>query len=563
MATLDSSARPDLAGRAEERASSPRSDWVYGGLLIAIALALTTVPTLYAYLSTPPDRYFTGVVFNIADHNQYFAWMRDLGHENLAPNRLTSEPNEPALFHLLWWSAGRVATLLDIGPGTIFAGLRVIALVMMLGVAYGFMRIAVADRGQRRLAMALFTFAGGLGVLWIVVKYLLGLADAPFPFDIYTSEPNSFFIALAFPHFGIALSLMVAMIGLSLYAQQRQQLRYAVAAGAVGSLIGLQHAYDLLTIYVVLGCWGLLIWRRDRSFPVFLFKAALIIAAFTIPPAAYLSLLVLTDATWGAKLAQFDNAGAWTPNLLHLPILLGVPLVLALLAFRPRMLRSSNDAELLVAVWFLAHFVLAYLPVSFQIHLLLGWQVPIAILAAAALRNLVWPWLRGKVPRLAVPTMAAILALCVVTNLYLVAWRTLDLGRHQQPYYLTQDEVAALRWLEQQTTRDDVVLGTLEINQHVPVWTDARAFLAHWAGTLDYYTKLRQAQAVIDPATPRAERAALLDQYGVTYVLIRDSDVSRGAFALAVGPELEQIYENQSVSIYRAPLAITPGSLLP
>lgn len=543
--------------------STGRAGRSFAALVILAVLVLTSLPFIFAYATAPPDRHFTGVMFNIPDHNQYFAWMRNLTHANLAPNRLTPEPNEPALFHLLWWSAGRIGALLGLGYATVFGGLRALAAVALLATAYGFMRIAVADERQRRLAFLLFAFAGGLGIVWIFVKYLLDLPEAPFPFDIYTSEPNSFFLALAFPHFAVALTLVIALIGLTLYAQQRRQLRYAVAAGLVGTCIGLQHAYDLLTIYAVLGLFGLLVWRRDRIFPGFLFKSGLIIAALSIPPAAYLSYLVLTDATWGGKLAQFDNAGAWTPNLLHLPILLGVPLVLALLAFRPRMLQSRDDAEILVGVWFLAHFVLVYLPLSFQIHLLLGWQVPIAILAAAALRNLVLPWLRGKVPRLAVPTMAAILALCVVTNLYLVAWRTLDLGRHQQPYYLTQDEVAALRWLEQQTTRDDVVLGTLEINQHVPVWTDARAFLAHWAGTLDYYTKLRQAQAVIDPATPRAERAALLDQYGVTYVLIRDSDVSRGAFALAVGPELEQIYENQSVSIYRAPLAITPGSLLP
>lgn len=536
---------------ADERVETPGGDWAYVAALLALALVLSTVPTLYAYLSTPPDRYFTGVVFNIPDHNQYFAWMRDLAQQNLAPNRLTSEPNEPALFHLLWWVAGRTGAALGATPGAVFGGLRVVALVSMLAAAFVFMRIAVPDRAQRRLAMLLFAFAGGLGAGWIVVKYLLDLPDAPFPFDIYTSEPNSFFIGLAFPHFGIALALLIGMIGLTLYAQQRQQLRYAVGAGLVGTLIGLQHAYDLLTIYTVLGLFGVCIWWRDRRFPMFLAKAAAVIAALTIPPAAYLSYLVLTDATWGGKLAQFDNAGAWTPNPLHLPILLGAPFFLALLAFRPRMLRSRSDAEILVAVWFLAHFVLAYLPVSFQIHLLLGWQVPITILAALALRRIVGPWLKARAPRLAVPALVGVFALCFVTSGYLLVWRVVDLGRHSAPYFLTQDEVAALRWLEQQTTGDDVVLGLLEINQHVPVWTDARAFLAHWAGTLDYYTKVELAAAVVDPATSPAVRQEVLRQHGVTYVIVRDADASRAAFAAAAGPGLALAYENATVAIYQ------------
>jgi len=544
-------ATPELA---EARPARARGEGRFVAALITLMLALVAAPAVYAYLSTPPERHFTGVIFNIVDHNQYFAWMRDLAHANLAPNRLTAEPNAPALFHLLWWSAGRVGAIFGLEYAAVFGGLRVIATVLLLGVAYGFLRIAVADLAQRRLAFLLFCFAGGVGFVWIIVKYALGLPEAPFPFDIYTSEPNSFFIALAFPHFGIALALLIAMIGLTLYAQQRGRLRYAVAAGLVGALIGLQHAYDLLTIYTVLGLWGLLIWWRDGRFPLLLGKAAAIIAACTIPPAAYLAYLVLSDATWGGKLEQFDNAGAWTPNPLHLPILLGVPLVLALIGFRPRMLRSRSDGEILVAVWFLAHFALVYLPLSFQIHLLLGWQVPISILAAMALQQRIWPWLRARTPRLAPFAVAAILTLCVASNAYIWLWRFYDLSRHSAPYYLTQNEVAALRWLEANTTREDVVLGALELNQHVPVWSDARAFLAHWAGTLDYFEKLRLAQVVLSPTAPATERAAILEQFDVSYVLVREQDSPRAQLA-AAAPALALVFEQGEVSIYR----VLPG----
>ncbi|MGQ9926361.1 MAG: hypothetical protein ACUVS4_05765 [Chloroflexaceae bacterium] len=547
---------------ARERTESDRATgagWSFAAAVIAAVLLLTSLPFIFAYASTPPERYFTGVMVNIPDHNQYFAWMRDLSHQHLAANRLTPEPNEPALFHLLWWSAGRAGAFLGLEFGAVFGSLRICATILFLASAYAFFRIAVADKVQQRLAFILFAFGGGLGVIWIAVKYAQGLPEAPFPFDIYTAEPNSFFIALAFPHFGVALGLIIALISLTLYAQQRGQLRYAVLAGMVGVLIGLQHAYDLLTVGVVLGLWWLLIWWRDRRFPTFLFKAGLIIAACALPPAAYLSYLVLTDATWGGKLAQFDNAGAWTPGPLHLPILMGLPLLLALLVFRPRMLRSRDDAELLVAVWFLAHFVLAYLPLSFQIHLLLGWQVPIALLAARAIQQIVWPWLQTRGPGLARLALATILGLCVLTNLYIFFWRFYDLARYSQPFFLSQDEVGALRWLGAHTTSQDVVLGVLEINQHVPVWSDARAYVAHWAGSLDFFTKRENAKRVVNPATPRDERRALLNEFGVSYVIVREQDSSRVAFAASAGPELIPVYENATVTVYRV-LRAVPAS---
>lgn len=526
-------------------------DWPFTAAVAILVLLLTSVPATYALLSTPPDRYYTGVVYNIPDHNQYFAWMRDLAHANLAPNRLTAEPNEPALFHLLWWSTGRVAATLNISVGTAFGTLRVVAAAAMLAVAYAFFRLVIADQSQRRLAFIVFALGGGLGVLWVAVKYLRDMPDAPFPFDIYTSEPNSFFLALAFPHFAVALTLMIAMIGLTLLSYQRQQLRYAVGAGILGALVGLQHAYDLLTIAAVLVLFGLLVWWRDRRFPAFLLKAGIIIALFTVPPGAYLSYLVLTDATWGGKLEQFDNAGAWTPGLIHLPILLGAPLLLALFAFRPRMLRSTDNGELLIAGWFLVHFALVYLPVSFQIHLLLGWQVPIAVLASTTLIRVARHCATKGIGRLGAFAVAAFLGLCVVTNLYLVLWRVVDLGRHEAPYYLTSNEVAALRWLEQHTSREDVVLGRLEINQHVPVWTDARAFLAHWAGTLRYYDKLDAVDSVLSLDTAPHTRALLLDSASVTYVIVREVDTPREQFTAAASGELTPVFHQGEITVYR------------
>jgi hypothetical protein len=518
--------------------------------VIALALLISSAPLVYGYLAAPPDRHFMGIVFNMPDHAQYFAWMRDLARENLAPNRLTPEPNAPAFFNLLWWSVGRLGALTGLDYAALWALLRVVSALALLGAGYAFIRAAVADERQRRLAFGLFTFGGGLGVVWVAVKYLRSLPDAPFPFDTYTAEPNTFFILMAFPHFGLALASVIAMLGLTLTAYRRRQLRYALAAGVVGFTIGLQHAYDLITVFSVVGLFGLLVWLRDRRFPTFLLKCGMVLAALSAPPAAYISRLVLTDVTWGRKLEQFDNAGAWTPLPWHLPILLGAPFLLALLAFRPKMLRSRDDAELFTAAWFVAHFPLVYLPVKFQIHLLLGWQAPIAILAAGALLMIVRPWLARRAPRLAGPAVAALLGLCVVTNVYMTAWRFLDFSRHEVPYYLAQDEVAALRWLGERTTRADVVLADLDFGQNVPVWSDSRAFLAHWAGTLDFFEKRALAAEVLDPATPAARRAAILDEYAVTYVVVRSQNRPAEALASSSGGRLAPAFRAGDVTIF-------------
>src|SRR5438132_7603578 len=53
---------------------------------IALVLALTSLPYLYAYSSTPADKDFTGIMLDAPDYGQYFSWMRELSAAPLASN---------------------------------------------------------------------------------------------------------------------------------------------------------------------------------------------------------------------------------------------------------------------------------------------------------------------------------------------------------------------------------------------------------------------------------------------------------------------------------------------
>jgi hypothetical protein len=296
-----------------------------------------------------------------------------------------------------------------------------------------------------------------------------------------------------------------------------------VVGGIAAVLLGVQHTYDLLTIYLVVGMFGGLLWFRDRRFPLFLFWCGLIVVGMSAPPALYMFLLVKLNPIWGAVLAQFGNAGVFTPSLPHLFLLLGIPFWLALAAFRPKMLQSKSDAELFVATWFIAHFALAYMPTDFQIHMLLGWQVPMAVLASATLVKVIEPWAVAKVRIPANLIFVIVLGTALVTNLYVVGWRVLDLGRHENPYFLTTSQTAALDWLEVHTTHADVVLADLSLGQFVPMWTDARSFVAHWANTLDFFAKKEQAEQMMAGTLPVSTREKLIDQYAVTYLVYQGS----------------------------------------
>lgn len=537
--------------RAAQRVNLNTAEWRFYGVVILGLMLVIWAPIVFAFVTAPPDRQFMGVIDGVPDHNQYFAWLRSFTHSNLAANRLTPEANEPAFFNLLWWTTARFSVITGVSYITAYTILRLVAILSLLASLLIFLPLINDQPRQRQIAFWLICTSGGLGVIWIIVKYAAGLPEAPFPISIYTVEPNTLMIMQAFPHFTMALALIIAIFSLMLLAWRTNQSRYAVAAGIVGAVLALQHAYDLLIVYSALGLFGLLIWWRDRQFPVVLFKQGVILAIFSAPGALYLAYLVANEPTWGRKLEQFDNAGVFTPNPLLLIILLGVPLLLAFAGLRKRMFFSRDDREILLVSWFVVHFGLMYLPLKFQIHMLLGLQIPMMLLAAKYIDEHLIPVLRQRGKWVLNIGLVAVFGLSIITSVYIQGWRFVYLARYEQPHYLTNDEIAALQWLQQRTTGNDVVLADIEFGQFVPVWSDARAYIAHWAGTLDFYTKRDNSRIVLDPATSAMQRRQLLDEFQVSYVVMRDRDGNRSELTRESADTLEPVYENATVSIYR------------
>lgn len=539
-----------------------RQEWLFVIVAALIVLVITTLPYLYAYWSAPPDKQFMGVIYNVPDHMQYFSWFREFGESNLSANKLTPEPNEPIFFNLLWWGMARIGGVLGLGYAAMYQILRWVATILFLLLVYRMLSWFFPDRLRRTTAFLLILFGAGFGWVLIVMKYTVTNGELIWPLDVYVTESNTFFSILGSPHF-VAAALYMFVFDLVLRGQAKNQLRYAVYAGLFALFMGWQHAYDLLIVYGVLGAYGLLVWIRDRKLPMYLLWSGLIVGVISVWPALYSVWLTSLDSLWEQVLAQFANAGVYTPPLYRLPVLLGLPFLLALFTVirqNPFRLHGVSNNDLFVRGWFWISFVLIYLPVDYQIHMLNGWQVPIAILATQGVFTYVVPALArwfatDKTPtrRLAITTATAIILFSALTNIYLFGWRFYDLSRHDYPYYLYQDEIAALRWLEANAGSDAVVLSALEVGQYVAAETGAHAFLAHWAQTVDYYGKEAAVARFFDTATPADQRLRIVADFGVDYVFVGPAERALGSHALIDDANFRSVFAQGEVTVF-APL---------
>ena len=397
---------------------------------------------------------------------------------------------------------------------------------------------------------------GGLGWLLIVAKFALRLPDAPFPEAIYIVEPNTWFGLLAYPYLPLAQGFMlIALVGA--FRLHLKASAAAIAACAVGALgVALLHAYDLVVVYAVLGAFWIVESARRRGIPWRLSWGIVLILACSAPLAAYYQYLTSADPLWRSVLGQYVNAGVWTPTPPLLPVLMGVPLLLAL--WRLRGLAWDHDGTRFAACWAVTGAFLVYVPTVFQVKMLAAWQVPLALLAADVWCERVAPAVSGWAKRIGPARVAAIApalvlaALVVPTNAYLLVWRLVDLRRPDAPYYVTKDEAAALDALAAQASPDDVAVAIEAVGRWVPNYGRTRAYLAHWAMTNHYLERRETVNTFFSTATDDPWRQRMMAADGVTLVVWTDREAGQGrGFNPATSPLFEPVFVAPTAGVFR------------
>jgi hypothetical protein len=521
-------------------------------LFVAGLLLVTGLPAFVAFGPAPADRQFMGIILNVPDTAQYLAWARASAGTLLIENTLTPERGQPVFFNLFWSAVGRAAALLNLDLPAMLQVARLVSGAVYLLALFWFVGLLSASTLERWTGFLVITLGGGLGWLLVVWKQFTG--DLPAPLLVYVIESNTFLTLMGFPHQAMATGLMVLSLGLAALAFERASSRLAAASGLLALVLGLQHGYDLLHVYAFVGVTALVLaWRGRSRRPLVL---GLIATVPSLPAAIYLAAITRLDPIWRGVLAQYGNAGVFTPAPVPLMVVFGLPLLLLIIARPPVDEAAPRTArEVLLRVWLVVGFLLLYVPTDFQIKMLAGWQVPVGILAARVVLRRIAPALRPAWQRARLPAgvAAAIIAIALVlpVNGYLLAWRCVDLGRHDYPYWLHRDDVAALRWLEANTEPSDVILSSLTIGQYIPSMTGRRAFLAHWAQTLDFYTRRKAVERFYSRDEADVARENLLRQQGIRFVIHGPAERALGAYHPSGSAFLQLVFARGETAVYR------------
>ena len=487
--------------------------------------AVSSVPYVAGFLFESADRAFTGIVFDVVDTAQYYAWMRAFSHDTLIANPLTPEPGAERFFNLQWWLLGQLAFKTPLGPTWTYQILRVLALGGFAASLAWFCRIAIPKRAP--LAFAVVMLSSGFGWALVVLKQWTG--ELRYPLDVHVGEANTYFSAMAFPHLLAAGALLLTIFSLILTTTWEIRWRNLAITSGLTLALGFSHGYDLIPVTVIPGAVVAVMALRERKIPPQAWPVAGVFVAAG-PPALYALALTHLDATWEGVLSQYGNAGVYSPTPPHLVILLGLPLLMALPQMRPQAWKNPGLPAIFVRAWFLIGFFLLYIPTDYQIKMLIAYQVPVGILAVRTFEELTarYGFSVRAMPRHRAFAAAsvALIAFVALTNVYLTSWRIVDLRREEYPYYLSRDDYRVLDELSEQAGEGDVVMSSPEVGVFVPVYSDARPYVAHWAQTLHFFDRRSESRRFFEDGTSDSERAQIVAQESIGFVISGPAEAS-------------------------------------
>jgi hypothetical protein len=501
----------------------------------AIVVALTCLPYLLAWWLAPADTQYTGLLINHFDGESYYAKMQQGARGDwLFHLAFTPEPHDGAFIFTFYLALGHLAAILGLPIPLIYHLARIVAGLFFLVVAYGFISRFLEKVQSRRAAFLLLGFSAGFG--WLLAP--MGVIVA----DLWVVEGFTFLSILANPHFPLAIGLMLLLFICVLDASPPRptlpaerstavlptMIRLLGAAG-LGLLLAVIQPFAVPVALVVLAAYLAILTLRDRRLP----GSGVLIIGVAAAGAAPIMLYDLYVYNANPALAAW-SAQNLTPSLPPWNYALGYGLILLLaIGGIGIALRRRESADLFLLSWVGSIAVLLYVPFALQRRFITGLHVPLTLLAAIGLEQIVWPRLRAR--RRALVT-GLIVGFSALTSLFVPLVAVAGVAQGQPPLVMTRDEADACAWLGENTPWTDTVLTPPESGQFIPAWASNRVVYGHPFETIEAESKREESAHFFSPDATVGDRRALLDQYGVRYVFVHPLSIDLDAAALGLTP---------------------------
>ncbi len=521
-------------------------EWRFAVLWSVFIVLLTLLPYEIAKAKTPAGMCFTDFISNSYDQESYMAWMKQASQGSvLFEDKYTTENQSGMFFHPLFLLCGKTAGFFGLDMLTAYHIMRVVFGAGMLLLIYLFGTFFIKEIRIRRYFLIFISLAAGWGflapnpVIWFNKYNIMSL-------DMWVSEASTFLIVLTKPLFAFSLGVLLAIFMLMLKAFHSLDKKLAYAAGVLGLFLALTHPYDVFTAYIILFFY--LVFKRSEKEEYYLFA---LFFFFSLIGIGYQFVLF----TYDPVLKEWAKTFTPTPNPLSFIVGYGFSAIFTLLYIIKKNWKRNN-LDIFLVVWLFAVLMASYFPVNFQRRLLLGFQVPLVILAVKYIFEFLLPALRKiKLTKFLGPgfLLIAIVMISIPTNIRYVYDCFSDIKSNIYNYNLYMEDIEALNWLDKNTNKKDAVLASKVISLYIPARSGNKVYAGHYDQTVNYAEKTRNIQLFYQQKLPAAFRQDFLKINRIKYIYFGPFESMLGNPGLDKLNFLQKVYSSSSakLSIYK------------
>ena len=510
-------------------------EWRWAILWAAGVVALTSLPYLVGWLNTTSEVEFGGLIYDTPDAHSYLAKMLQ-GAEGSWLFRLpyTSEAHDGGPFFLFYLILGKLcaATGLSMVGGYHLA--RLSCGMLLLLSAYRLMACLIPWRAVRRIAYLMTCLGSGFG--WLAMALGVPQELGHMPFDLWSPDGFAFVAIYGFPHMCFSQAMILQSLLWGYRGVHSLRWRDWTQASMTALLASLVHPYSVVMVCGILGAYVALRGVREHRVP---WQAGLRVGFVALPSVPYIGWVVQAFSSNPAFVAWRVQSPNPSPSPLWLVTGYGLAMPLALLGAK-RAWRTTGGRFALL--WGVLNVLAIYVPFSFQRRLISGFQVPLTVLAAVGLVQVLIPWTRqfwrrgayqrGRYTRRGVTRLLVfgVLVLMIPTNLVIVGGGVLATLLRTPGLFHSVDQMRAIDELTRRAGNGDVVLASLPESNYLPTRASLRVVWGLPTETIGFETKRQQVNSFFSTATLHSERQALLREHNVAYVLHGPNERAMGGF---------------------------------
>lgn len=557
-----------------------KKEWHFVFLLTFVAIIITTLPYLYAYISAPKGKIYNGMhMLTPGDIYVYFSYLEQTAQGNyLFKNLFTSEITIP-VFNIFWLAVGLFGKLFNLNHITTFQFARILLIPICIISLYFLISYFFNSKSIRKIALLFTIFSSGFGA-WaalLLPAYVKNTTLFYWPMDLWTPEHNLFLTLYHSPHLIASLTLIILIFLLFLKAVKENKYKYSILAGICGALLMQFHPFHLPTIVLVPVFYVLIKWmpefiRRRKESLVCIIKKwqdlrhLSVFYILTAPAVFY--YIWLTNFDWTTSLKTFQNH-CYTPRFFVVLISYGGLLLFGAIGFfmslkyliNKKYQKSnienliSDDNLLFLLVWAVVQFALIFMPFRFQRRLTEGLQIPLVFLTIIGLLYAKEKLKHYSLDKIFFNKIAATIIFILVftsSNIFVLKIDMEYFTKKNNLFYFTKQQMESYEFLKNEVQGNDVILSNIVNGNAIPGVAGRKVYFGHVnVETLYYDSKLAYMNWFFKNNTNDEKKINFLKENNIKYIYYSEFEKKLENFNPADKNYLTPIYLNDFAVIYK------------